>query len=82
MDKKDIKKNILDLEYKKHLQMLNTSLILGTFGLIPLLISFVWYKERIIFGLSLTALLMALAYIWYKHTEEKLENVSKKLGAL
>ncbi|MBS3154908.1 hypothetical protein J4404_00225 [Candidatus Woesearchaeota archaeon] len=82
MDKKDIKKNILDLEYKKYLQMLNISLILGTTGLIPFLISFVWYKDRVIFGLSITAAIMALAYIWYKITEEKLEEISKKIEEL
>jgi len=82
MDKKELEKNILDLEYKKQLQLLNTSLISGTTGLIPLLISFVWYPDRILIGLSLTFFMGSLSYIWYKNTTENLKEISEKIRKL
>lgn len=79
MDKKESEKNILDLEYKKQLQIQNSTLILGTTSLLPLIISFIWYKERWIIGLTLTLAIGLTAYLWYKKSDRELKIILEKI---
>ena len=79
MNEKEIKKNLLDLEYRKQLQVHNISLLLGTISIIPLIISFIWYKERLILGLILTLGIGIISYLWYKESDKRLNDILNKI---
>ena len=79
MNEKEIKKNVLDLEYKKELQIHNNLLLMGTTSLFPLIISFVWYPERWGIGLALTFSIAIISYSWYKKSNKKLKEILDKI---
>ena len=79
MNKKEVRKNLLDLRYKKHLQIQNVTLLLGTISVIPLIISFIWYKERLILGFILTLIIGFISYIWYKKSDKRLNNILNRI---
>ena len=82
MVKKDIQKNILDLEYKKYLQIQNISLLLGSISLLTVIISFIWYKDRLIFGLAITLTIALIAINIYKKSDKKLDDLIKEIKSL
>ena len=82
MNQKKIEKNILDLEYKKQLQIHNNVLLLGTTSLLPLIISFMWYQERWDLGLALTFTIGIISYSWYKKVDDNLKQILRKIKEL
>ena len=84
MNKKEIEKNRLDLAYKKQLQILSNTMILGTITLVPVFISIILGEtpEKRIIGLVIVAAIASIAYINYKNTDNKLKEISNKLKRL
>ncbi|MBI2449432.1 hypothetical protein HYV49_03995 [Candidatus Pacearchaeota archaeon] len=52
MDKKQLEKNIWDLKYNSETQKINAILILGTAGILAFIGTFIWYRERLFFGIN------------------------------
>ena len=77
-----IEKNILDLEYKKQLQIQNITLLLGTTSILPLIISFIWYPERWVLGSVLTLTIGLLAYFWYNKIDKRLKIITGQIKNL
>lgn len=82
MSKDKIEKNRLDLAYRKQLQILNITLLLGTISLISLISSFIWFPERWVIGSALTIVIGILAINWYKKIDKTLKNISNKIKNL
>ena len=60
MDKKESEKNILDLEYKKQLQILNVLLIFGSTGVLAFVGTFLWSPKNVVLGGFLVCLIAAV----------------------
>ncbi len=82
MDSKQIKKNRLDLEYNKHLQILNAVFIFLTTGLLGFLGSFIFLledKNKLLLGTGISVIVIIIGIIIYKKTNKKLEEVLEKI---
>ena len=82
----DIEKNKLDLLYQEKIQLLNAYYIAITTGVIGLVGTFVWFPEKIFFGvvMSLFILIFFLYFITILRKEmqeilNKMEKLKEKL---
>ncbi len=84
MDRKQLKKNKLDLEYHKYSQILNSLLIFSTTGLLAFLGSFVFLenKNKLALGLSISAIMLIIAIGTYKKINKKLESIIAEIENL
>ena len=72
MDKKQLKKNKLDLEYHGESQKRNALLILLTTGSLAFIGSFIWLRETTTFILGLVIILViSLISSWYYYKSTK-----------
>ncbi len=77
MDKKEINKNRLDLTYNKYLCILNGLFLIltsGAFGIISSII-FLEDKNKKLFGLSISAVILMIIYISIKKVNQRIEEV-------
>lgn len=82
IDKKEIKKNKLDLEYHKNTQILNAVLIFLTTGLLGFIGSFVFLleeKNKLFLGISLSVFILIVGYVIYRKTNKKLEEILEEV---
>jgi len=84
MDKKHIKKNKLDLEYNKHLQILNAVFIFLTTGILGFVGSFIFLeeKDKLFLGISISIFILILGYEFYKKINKKLESILSEISNL
>ncbi|MAH07965.1 hypothetical protein CMI38_06990 [Candidatus Pacearchaeota archaeon] len=82
MDNKLIDKNILDLKFKLQSQFMNTSLIMMTIGLLTFISTFIWYKERIFFGIALSTIIILISLILYFSADKKIKIILNKIYKL
>ena len=77
MDKQELKKNKLDLEYHSESQKMNVILILLTTGLLSFLASFIWLlnKSYFIYGALLTVFISLISYIFYLRTTKRMNLI-------
>jgi len=81
MDKGQLRKNKLDLEYNKYIQMLNGIFIFATTGLLGFIGSFIWTdnSKKLLIGTSASALVVIASLLFYKKINYKLENISEQV---
>lgn len=77
-----VRKNLLDLQYRRDLQVLNTALMVGTIGLLSFIATFVWKQELLLQGLGLTTLILAACVIVYYKTDKRLRGTLDELKSL
>jgi hypothetical protein len=82
MNNKSIDKNILDLKFKSESQLINISLIMLTGGLLAFISTFIWYQERIFFGIALSIMIILISLIIYFSAKKKIEIIYKKINSL
>lgn len=83
MNKKQLEKNKLDLEYHKYTQLLNGIFIFGTTGLLGFIGSFVWgNKSNLLIGIIISTSIIIVAYFLYKNVNNRLEEISKEIQNL
>ncbi|MBS3174373.1 hypothetical protein J4440_00660 [Candidatus Woesearchaeota archaeon] len=76
MDKQEIKKNKLDLQYQHESQKANTFLILITTGSLGFIGTFIWLKKNyFITGLIITAFLIFIGNIAYKFSLKRMKEI-------
>lgn len=85
MDKRQLEKNKLDLEYHKYTQILNAILIFATTGLLGFIGSFIFLVEevgRLFIGLSISIIVLVFSYGLYRKIDKKLQDISKKMDKI
>lgn len=81
MDKQQLRKNRLDLEYHGEAQKANAFLILLTTGILAFLGTFVWLNDSTLFGygLMITAFVAAAGIILYLKSTTRMEEILNEI---
>jgi len=81
MDLKEIKRNRLDLEYKKYLQVLNGLFLILTSGAFGIISSIIYLKDsrKIRLGLSVSAIVLMILFILIRNLDERLNEVLEEI---
>lgn len=72
-------KDRLILAYNRQLVYLNASLLLGTTGVLSLIISALINKEFAIYGLVIATIITLIVYLWHRQIDNKLKKISNNL---
>ena len=75
MDKKHIEKNIIDLKYHFEGQKINAIFIISTVGILAFIGTFIWYKERLLFGLSISLMVVLISFRIYFKTKKRMQSL-------
>ena len=79
---KNIKKNRLDLAYKRQLTLLNATLLFGTTGLLSFISTFLWNRDYLIYGLLLSTVISVVSYVFFIKINKTLRNISDEIEKL
>lgn len=82
MDKKVLEKNILDLKYQFQMQKIHSSLTVLSVGVLAFIGTFIWYIERLYFGIGLAIIVILISLIVYFKTKKQLKNIVKDIRKL
>lgn len=77
MDKKQLKKNRLDLEYHGESQKANAFLILLTTGILGFFGTFIWLmdNELIYYGIATTLVIMISGLLFYRKSSNRMREI-------
>ena len=77
MDKTQLRKNRLDLEYHGEAQKANAFLILATTGCLAFFGTFIWLDKTKFFaiGIIITISVLGLAYAFYRKTNQRMKQI-------
>ncbi len=73
MDEKE--KLAINLQYQFALQKIHASLTMLTVGIIAFISTFIWYGERIIFGIALSLIIILISLIFYQKSKKELNKL-------
>ncbi len=82
MKSKNLEKNILDLDYRKQLQILNAVIILGTTGVLSFIGTFVWRKELLGVGLVIAFFIIGMCLVVYAKVNQNLHEITESIRNL
>ncbi|MEK6926577.1 MAG: hypothetical protein AABW50_04840 [Nanoarchaeota archaeon] len=77
-----LEKNVLDLSYKRNLQLLNIFLITGLGTLFAFVGAWILNPERILVYTFVIILVGSVTYIIYQNVDERLKEISQKIRDL
>ena len=75
MDKKQLEKNIYDLKYHFESQKINAVLVTSTVGILAFIGSFIWYRERLVFGIGISLIVIIISFFLYMRTKKSMERI-------
>lgn len=77
MDKSQLYKNCLDLEFHGESQKANAFLILLTTGILGFLGTFLWLKEKQLFliGILIASIVVALGILFYTKSSRRMKEI-------
>ncbi len=78
----NLKKNILDLRYQLEIQKIHASLTMLTLGVLAFIGTFIWYLERIIFGIAISLLIILISLIFYTKTRRGIDEIIQDIEKL
>jgi len=76
------KKNKLDLEYQKHIQILNGLIIFGTTGLLSFIGTFIWNKELLLQGATIATIIIVISFCGLYIIHKKLRYIEREIEKL
>jgi len=82
MDNINLKKNILDLKYQLEIQKIHASLTMLTLGVLAFIGTFIWYLERVIFGIAISLIVILLSLIFYAKTKKEINKIIQDIKKL
>lgn len=83
MDKKTVlRKNILDLSYRRNLQLLNAVLIIGLGSFVAYFIGLILNPDKLIQYTLIVIVLAVVTYIFYYKVNRNLRNISREIRGL
>ncbi len=82
MDKLQLQKNRLDLEYHGESQKANAFLILLTTGILGFLGTFLWLTERQLFlaGMMVTFIVIMVGILRYTKSSRRMKEILEEIG--
>lgn len=77
MNRQELKKNRLDLEYHGEAQKRNAFLILLTTGLVGFIGTFIWLRDTNLFliGVAIALAIFGFGYVLYINTSRKMKEI-------
>ena len=75
MDKNVLETNILDLKHQFQIEKIKVSLTLMTVGVLGFIGTFIWYVNRIIFGITISLILVLIALFIYSNAKGKINEI-------
>ena len=82
MDKIELKKNSLDLKYQFQIQKINASLTMMTIGVLAFIGSFIWYLNRLMFGIAIALIIILISLIFYNNTKKEIKRITDEIENL
>jgi len=82
MNKTELEKNRLDLSYKRNLQIINATLLLGVGSIITFIAALLLNRKSLTEYSIIISVLIILTYIFYKKTDKNLKQISEKIKKL
>jgi hypothetical protein len=82
MDNNKLEKNILDLKYQFQMQKIHASLTMLTVGIISFIGTFIWYFERLAFGIALSIIIILISLFYYGKAKRQLMGIVKDIRKL
>jgi len=82
MDSKNLEKNILDLKYKFQIEKIHASLTMLTLGIISFIGTFIWYSERLVFGIAVSIIIVLISVFYYNKTKKHIVSITKEIRNL
>ncbi len=82
MNRKQLEKNRLDLSYKRNLQLLNATLIIGGGSFVASLVGIVLNLEKIKEYTIILVIIGITTYIFYLNINNNLQQISKEIKKL
>ena len=82
MDKKQLEKNILDLKYQFESQKINAILIISSVGILAFIGTFIWYKERLFFGIGISTIIILTSIYLYIRIKKNMKNILNEIANL
>ncbi len=84
MNKKQLQKNVLDLEYHGEAQKINAYLILLTTGVVGFLGTFIWLRDEEMFyaGIIVTILLFVIGILLYRRSAQRMQEILREVQNL
>ena len=64
------------------MQKINASLTLLTVGIFAFMGTFVWYAERLVFGIGISVIVMGISLFYYYKTKSQLKDIVKDIRKL
>ena len=82
MEKSDLEKNVLDLSYKRNLQLLNIFLISGIGAIFASVGALILNPEKVFAYVFAIILISTITYIIYAYIDERLKIISGRIKNL
>ncbi len=82
MDNKDVQKNILDLRYQTESQKISAIFVICTVGILAFLGTFIWYQERIYFGLGISLAVIIMGILFYLIIKKRMNQILRDIANL
>jgi len=82
MKNTEIHKNVLDLKYQSEIQKLNAILIVISVGILSFLGTFIWYRERLIFGITISLIILIMGIWFYRKTKDNMDKILREIQEL
>lgn len=81
MDKKQLRKNRLDLEYHGEAQKANAFLILLTTGILAFMGTFIWLSESkfLAIGIIITLMVLSAGIYFYKESNQRMKEILNEI---
>jgi len=79
MDKNELEIEILKLKHQFQIEKIRASLTMITVGVLSFIGTFIWYAERLIFGISLSFVIIIGSLFFYSKTKKNLANIVKEI---
>ena len=79
MEKSDLEKNVLDLSYKRNLQLLNIFLISGIGAIFASVGALILNPEKVFAYVFVIIIFGAITYILYAYIDERLKIISGRI---
>lgn len=75
MKNEDLEKNILDLKYQFQMQKIHASLTMLTVGVLSFVGTFIWYVNRLAFGIGISLVIIIIALFSYSKAKKQLIKI-------
>ena len=82
MNKKQLQKNVLDLRYQFESQKINAILIICSVGILAFIGTFIWYRERLYFGIAISIIVILVSILFYAKTKRKMSKILEDIENL